>query len=179
MHRVLRTAGGGNRYVRVVAAVVVGCWAAGAVCHADVSRDAVILAERVEERIEDDEPDEVQAVIAQYHRNSGGDVVVVDTDTRLLAHTGAPPPAIPDELRAALTNRHTSGRRDGQLYIAVPAVSGEQVRGAIRISYPTTTIDEAVNRIWGLLAGIGLAVLLATAAAAIARISPSSGSPRS
>jgi len=45
------------------------------------------------------------------------------------------------------------------LYVAVPIASGGRVLGAVRVSYPTSTIDARVRRYWIVLAGIAGVVL--------------------
>src|SRR5581483_4772911 len=74
------------------------------------------------------------------------------------------------EVAAALRGEIATGTRHSRtlgatlLYVAVPVASGGRVRGAVRISYPTSALDARVFRYWGLLAAIGGVVLvLATA----------------
>ena len=71
-----------------------------------------------------------------------------------------------DRLRAPgehrLRSRHSNTLRANLIYVAVPVASGGRVRGAIRITYPTSTLDSRVRRYWLLLAAIG-GVVLATA----------------
>ena len=72
--------------------------------------------------------------------------------------------------RAALRGQTVSGIRrsrtlgTGLLYVAVPVASSGVVRGAVRITYPTSTLDARVNRYRLALLGVGIVVLLAAAA---------------
>jgi signal transduction histidine kinase len=99
---------------------------------------------------------------------------LIDTSSRI---AGGESFTTRPEIRAALTGRYSVGQRYSQtlrrelLFVAVPIASGGTVHGAVRITYPTSTLDARVRRYWLLLAGIAL-VVLATAAvvgAALAR----------
>ena len=57
--------------------------------------------------------------------------------------------------------RHSNTLRANLIYVAVPVASGGRVRGAVRITYPTSTLDARVRRYWLLLAAIGGVVLAA------------------
>jgi signal transduction histidine kinase len=50
----------------------------------------------------------------------------------------------------------------GILYVAVPVASGGKVHGAVRITYPTSRLDERIRHYWLALAGIA-AIALAVA----------------
>jgi signal transduction histidine kinase len=50
------------------------------------------------------------------------------------------------------------------VYVAVPVSSGDLIRGAVRISYPTTELDGRVRRQWLVLAGIAAVSLGLTVA---------------
>ena len=73
------------------------------------------------------------------------------------------------EIRAALRGSVAYGTRYSQtlhtrlLYVAVPIASGGVVHGAVRITYPTSTVDSRIRRLW-LLLGLVAAVVLAGAA---------------
>jgi signal transduction histidine kinase len=73
------------------------------------------------------------------------------------------------EIRAALRGRVAYGTRYSRtlharlLYVAVPIASGGVVHGAVRITYPTSTVDSRIRRLW-LLLGLVAAVVLAGAA---------------
>jgi signal transduction histidine kinase len=70
---------------------------------------------------------------------------------------------------AALRGETISGIRASSelqtrlLYVAVPVASGGQVFGAVRITYPTSTLDHRVNRFRLVLAGVAGIVIVAAA----------------
>ena len=72
-------------------------------------------------------------------------------------------------MRAALKGRYSVGERYSRtlhrnlLYTAVPIASGGTVHGAVRITYPTSTLDARIRRYWLLLAAIALIVVAAAA----------------
>ena len=74
------------------------------------------------------------------------------------------------EVAAALRGQTVSGIRrsrtlgTGLLYVAVPVASSGVVHGAVRVTYPTSTLDARVNRYRFALLGVGIVVLLAAAA---------------
>jgi signal transduction histidine kinase len=65
--------------------------------------------------------------------------------------------------------RYSSSLHEHLLYVAVPVASGGIVDGAVRITYPTSTIDARITRYWLILLSIA-AVILALAAAAGTRL---------
>ena len=54
------------------------------------------------------------------------------------------------------------------LYVAVPVASGGEVHGAVRLTYPTTEVDERVKRVWLTLGGVATVSLLAAGVIAVA-----------
>jgi signal transduction histidine kinase len=113
----------------------------------------------------------VAQVAEGYARRTGGRVVVVDEAGTALLDTS------PDfgrgrdfatrpEVAAALGGETASGIRrsttlgTGLLYVAVPVAAGGRVLGAVRVTYPTSELDE---RVWRYRL-----VLLATAAVVLA-----------
>jgi signal transduction histidine kinase len=98
--------------------------------------------------------------------------VIVDSVGLALLDTHPPIPgrrffASRPEFAAALKGniasgtRHSNTLRADLIYVAVPVASGGRVRGAVRITYPTSTLDARVRRYWLLLAAIGGVVLAA------------------
>lgn len=140
-----------------------------------VERDAVVLAENAEEAIETGDIADVPDMLAKYARDTGGHAIVVDPKGVEIARsdgnlTSADLSTNPD-IAAALKNRSSSGRRaddDRDLFVTVPATSGETIRGALRITYPAATVTDRADRAWLILAGAGLTVLLIAAAVAVA-----------
>jgi len=142
----------------------------------NVERDAVALASLAEDALEQraSAPPAVARLARRYQRDTGGRVVVVDAQGRALVDSesqgvGADFSSRP-EIAAALDGTVATGTRHSNtlgtdlLYVAVPAASGGIVHGAVRITYPTSEVDERVRRYWLVLAAIA-AVVLAVAVA--------------
>ncbi len=143
---------------------------------ADVERDAVALASLAEDSLEARTPVPASfvTIARRYQSDTGGRVVVVDAQGHALVDSeaegvGADFSTRP-EIAAALDGTVATGTRYSStlgtnlLYVAVPAASGGVVHGAVRITYPTSEVDERVRRYWLILAAIA-AVVLAIAVA--------------
>jgi signal transduction histidine kinase len=70
--------------------------------------------------------------------------------------------ALAGEIATGTRFSHTLGTN--LLYVAVPVASSGVVHGAVRITYPTSTVDARIRRYWLALAAIA-AIVLALAAA--------------
>ncbi|HYL52371.1 MAG TPA: ATP-binding protein [Acidimicrobiia bacterium] len=112
--------------------------------------------------------------IFDYARQNGGRVVVVDAKGRSTLDTDAPngPPAdfsTRPEIQDALSGKRVDGTRYSNtlhtdlLYVAVPRTENGRVSGAVRITYPTATLNARVRRAWAQLTLLGLGVLVAVA----------------
>ena len=140
-----------------------------------IERDALTMATFAEGTLErglNTPPAPLVRVAKRYQRNPGGRVVIVDSAGLALLDTHPPIPgrrsfASRPEFAAALKGniasgtRHSNTLRADLIYVAVPVASGGRVRGAVRITYPTSTLDTRVRRYWLLLAAIGGVVLAA------------------
>jgi signal transduction histidine kinase len=138
-----------------------------------IERDALTMATFAEDPLEAGRtraPPALAQVARMYQARPGGRVVVVDASGLSILDTSPPAPgrrsfASRPEFAAALRGSIVSGSRHSQtlhanlLYVAVPVASGGRVRGAVRITYPTSSLDARVLRYWGLLAAIGGVVL--------------------
>lgn len=141
---------------------------------AAVERDAVVLAERAADSIADGEIGSIPGALVRYTRDTGGRAVAVDARGVLLADSaqaGTAPP-IGREILEALDGRRSTGIRSvpgyaDELYVAVPARTGSDVRGALRVSYPSSVVEARGQRLWLVLLLAGLAVLAAAAVAAL------------
>ncbi|MEW2611151.1 HAMP domain-containing sensor histidine kinase [Streptomyces sp. NPDC047880] len=144
-----------------------------------VERDAGMLAELAEERIEEDNTDELPELADDYAERTGARVIVVDRTGAVLTDSAATTPAGTDlsaqpDIATALRNRTTVGTAPDPdsgtqtRYVTVPGSSGETIRGALRLSYPTDVLDSRVRDIWLTLAVTGLGVLAAAALVALA-----------
>lgn len=143
---------------------------------ARIERDALTMATLAEESLEAGRAHAstgVTQVARSYQRDTGGRSVIVDAHGLEVLDTSAPSPGRRDfatrpEIAAALRGEIVSGTRHSStlgtnlIYVAVPVASGGVVRGAVRISYPTSALDYRVRRYWLLLAAIAGVVLAAT-----------------
>jgi signal transduction histidine kinase len=97
--------------------------------------------------------------------------VVVDREGRSVADSDAPDDGGADftnrpEIMTALGGRRAEGSRrsetlgDDLVYVALPVASGGVVHGAVRITYPSSTLDARVRAVW---LGLGLVSVLVLA----------------
>ncbi|WP_436528372.1 sensor histidine kinase [Actinoplanes sp. HUAS TT8] len=138
---------------------------------AGMERDAVVLAERSEEAIEEGERDRVPGLLAAYTGSMGGRVVVIDHDGDLVADTApgrSTRPADPVALTRALDSQRSSGylAAADAWVVTVPAASGTTIRGAVQLSFPAAAATAQNAQVWWVLTGAGVAVLLVAAAVA-------------
>jgi len=130
-----------------------------------VERDATMLAEVAEENIEKGNLAELPTLIGDYTARTGGHVVVTDRDGIVLAASGEAVRAGTDlsgapDIATALRNQPTTGmQQEESLYSTQPGASGTTIRGALRLTYPMTTVTDRVHRIWYALALVGACVL--------------------
>lgn len=140
----------------------------------DIERDAQAVASLVEDSLEAGTPPAIDQQLADY-RGTGGRIVVVDAQGISVADSAHPSGDPRDfstrpEIAAALDGRRTDGTRPsetldtGLVYAAVPVASGGVVHGAVRVTYPTSTLDARVRSMWlrlGILSGVVLATVAA------------------
>ena len=140
-----------------------------------LERDSFVIAGRAEETLEASTPEGlnyVQKAITQYGLESGARVVVLNisgvsiADSELSDSIGTSFLNRP-EVVEALTGTVSIGRRFSTtvnqelLYVAVPILNGPQTLGVVRITFPASVVDDAVNqRLRGIsyVAGITLLV---------------------
>jgi signal transduction histidine kinase len=144
---------------------------------ARVTRDATVFAQDAEDAVQSQKPAQIAQVAAiayAYSRSTGARVVIVDARGYAVVDTSARVTGVESfasrpEIRAALKGGYSTGERLSDtlgtrlLYVAVPIASGGTVHGAVRITYPTSTLDARIRRYWLLLAGIAVVVLAAAA----------------
>jgi signal transduction histidine kinase len=140
----------------------------------DIERDAQAVASLVEDALEAGSTPSIDSMLSDY-RDTGGRIVVVDASGVSVADSDTPggPPrdfSTRPEIVAALDGQRTTGTRasetlgTGLLYVAVPVASGGTVHGAVRITYPTATVDARVRSTWlrlGLLSAVVLGLVAA------------------
>ena len=140
----------------------------------NVERDAFALASLLGDRVPPHGSRDIaslRALARAYARDTGTRVVVVGPGGSALVDTAPAEPgersfASRPEIRRALRGIVAQGSRPSRtlrqtlLYVAVPIASGGNVRGAVRLSYPTATADARARRAWETLGAIAAVVLL-------------------
>ncbi|GAA1733072.1 sensor histidine kinase [Microcella frigidaquae] len=147
-----------------------------------LERDAFVLAGRAEEALEALEPAEVAGIAAiaqEYRASGGGRVVITDIDGTAVVTSDDDQSAVGGdystrpEIAQALAGTIATGSRfsttlDEQLvYVAVPVISGQDIVGAVRLTYPAAVVDEEVAE---RLSVIGIVALLTLLMAGIAGV---------
>ncbi|MDY7105773.1 MAG: ATP-binding protein [Actinomycetota bacterium] len=134
-----------------------------------LERDATVLASIYEETLEGRLPVD-DTLAADYAARTGARVVVIDAGGISVVDTGADVPrdflsnraevvAALDGERATIT-RHSDTLGTDLLFVAVPVASGGEVYGAVRLSLPTSEVDQRVRGFWWSLAGVGVVVMV-------------------
>lgn len=143
-----------------------------------IERDASAVASLAEEALENAQAlDRIRPALERYAAG-GGRIVVVDARGFSVEDSDAPGGLARDfstrpEIRAALAGERSGGVRTSTtlghdlLYVAIPVASGGVVHGAVRISYPTSTVDARVRSNWLRLGGLAAAVLASVAGAGL------------
>jgi len=147
----------------------------------DLQRDAFILAGASENFLSNEDNGgtivNLQATVDQYQATAGGRVVILNADGRVVVASDARDvpgedftnrPEIADALRRnATTGERNSDTAGGRLlYVAVPVLSGSNVEGVVRITFPSKVIDEkAADQAQGLLLVFGISLAGAVLAA--------------
>jgi signal transduction histidine kinase len=146
-----------------------------------IEQDALLMATFAEDSLErglTKPPAGLTRVAGRYQQHPGGRVVIVDANGLALLDTKPPYPgrrsfASRPEFASALRGRIATGVRHSKtlgtnlIYVAVPVASGGVIRGAVRITYPTATLDTRVHRYWLILGATGGVVLLLATAVGI------------
>jgi signal transduction histidine kinase len=144
---------------------------------AKVSHDAMVLASDAEDAVQAPTQTQVAAlasIASGYAAQTGARVVIVDRRGYALIDTsgrvrGTETFASRPEIKGALAGRYPRGVRTSNtlherlLFVAVPIASGGKVHGAVRVTYPLSTVDARVLRFWLILALIGGVVLAGAA----------------
>ena len=135
-----------------------------------VQHDALALSIRAEELIERDDIEALESLADDYQAEIGGRVVI--TDRAGTALVDSEPPfggtrsfADRPEIARALEGREATGTRfsatlgSSLFYASAPIVDGVEVIGAVRVSYPTSYVDDRIRRNWVLLGIVAVVVL--------------------
>jgi signal transduction histidine kinase len=139
-----------------------------------IEQDSLLMATFAEDSLErglTNPPAGLVRIANRYQHQPGGRVVIVDAQGLSLLDTKPPFPgrrsfATRPEIATALGGHVATGQRHSKtlgtnlIYVAVPVASGGVIRGAVRITYPTGTLNARVHRYWLILAAIGGVVLI-------------------
>lgn len=139
-----------------------------------LERDAFVLASYVQNRLTEPDTSELATIAFNYSVETKGRVVIIARTGEVLADTDPLRDGIRNfssrpEVAAALDQKVASGSRyseslkTGLIYVAVPVSQGNDVVGAVRLSYSTKQVEDRVHQYW-LLLGLAGAVTLAVAA---------------
>ncbi len=141
----------------------------------EIERDADTMAASAQSSPQ--QADVLRAQILAYAARTGGRVIIVDATGRSTLDTDAPNGPTVDfstrpEIKQALGGSRVDGTRYSNtvgthlLYVAVPKSDDGRVSGAVRITYPTATLDARVRRVSAQLLLLALGVLVAVAVVA-------------
>lgn len=145
-----------------------------------IERDAVALASLSEDALEQQPGLTALPTVEQFVRENLVEderVVIVRADGTSVVDTSGETNrdfATREEFRTALSGEHTSGSRFSRdldmsiFYVAVPITGGAEIRGAVRITFPTSSVDAQVRRVWIILAALGIFVLAVVALVGLA-----------
>ena len=140
-----------------------------------LERDGFVIAGRAEETLETPSAEGleyVQSAITKYGIESSARVIVLDINGVAIADSESPESIGTSfisrpEVVEALTGTVSIGRRFSTtvnqelLYVAVPILNGAQTLGAVRITFPASVVDDAVNeRLRGISSVAGITLLV-------------------
>ena len=145
-----------------------------------IERDAFTIGSQISPALATAEPHREQTVadiVDAFDVDPSSTVVVVDRNGYLISSTD-PTHLLGDdfvsrpEIAAALLGNPSSGSRpsvtvgEELVYVAVPVLSGADVLGAVRITYPKSILDRRVNeQLRGLLTAAAVSIAMAIAVA--------------
>lgn len=144
------------------------------VVQARLERDAFVLSTYAEDALDGSGDVRLQVLAEEYQQRNGARPVFIDAngvvradsefpDQRLRSFSSRP------EIQAALNRRVVTGVRPSNtlgteiLYAAVPVTSGGVIQGAVRLSVPSTEVDDRAERYLALLAIIAAIALTGAA----------------
>ena len=140
-----------------------------------LERDGFVIAGRAEETLETPSAEGleyVQNAITQYGIESGARVIVLDINGNAIADSESPEsigtsfisrPEIVEALAGTVSigRRFSTTANQELLYVAVPIINGAQTLGAVRITFPASVVDDAVNeRLEGISSIAGITLLV-------------------
>ena len=140
----------------------------------ELERDANVLGDFAEEALEGSEELDLQTVVENYEAETGARAVIIDADGVAVADSSptgdvdrsfASRPEVADALAGGIASgTRRSDTLDTNLsYVAVPVASGGTVHGVVRLSYPTSEVDERTRDVWLTLGGVAIVSIVAAA----------------
>lgn len=141
-----------------------------------IERDARVLGAESDDAFEDSDFSSLPSLVSRYERQTGGRVVMVDHTGRSVIDSDSLDGPARDfssrpEIAAALAGKFTSGARpsttlgESLAYVAIPVRHDGRVLGAVRVSYPSTTVDSRTRGVWWQLISLDAIVLAVVATA--------------
>jgi len=135
-----------------------------------IERDGRVLAAEADDAFETGDFRSLPPLVERYVDETGGRAVMVDAAGQSVIDSddlGGPARdfSTRPEIAAALQGRYITGERasvtlgESLVYVAVPVVQEGEVLGAVRVSYPTTAVDQRTREVWIELASLGVVVL--------------------
>ncbi len=145
-----------------------------------LERDAFLLAARADATLSPTAGGVItslEPIVNDYKMRSEA-LVVITNEAGLAVASTDPAIAVGEnyanrpEIAGALSGVPQVGERDSRtlaqqlVYVAVPVVSGDEVHGVVRLSYPKSAVDKEVReRLAGIIAVAAVSLLVAAAAA--------------
>ena len=138
-----------------------------------IERDTRVLAAEVGDAYETDNVAALKQLATRYQNGTGGRAVMVDATGKSVADSGDPTGPAQDfssrpEIRRALDGQFSTGERESQTlgevlyYVSVPVTHAGKVLGAVRVTYPSTTVDGRTRAVWIQLGTLSVVVIVAT-----------------
>ena len=140
-----------------------------------LQRDALVLAGRSQSALWNPSTSNTKALAGlatAYRKNGGARIVIVDgagkalitsdDDQAKVGQSYSNRPEIAAALKGQIVqgSRYSDTLKESLLYVAVPVYNGDQILGAIRLTYPEKVVSDAVNnQIW-VLALVALTTLI-------------------
>lgn len=143
-----------------------------------LERDAFVLAGRGEESLHGSVPDadgSITDLVQAYRADSGARVMIVDSEGVAVITSDEDSLSVGEsylsrpEIARALSGQVATGTRfsttldEELLYVAVPVLSGTEILGAVRLTYPNAVVTDAVNQKLLVIALVGLTTVLLAA----------------
>ena len=136
----------------------------------DIERDTTVVGNASEDALERGATPDLGPLLSDYQADPGGRIVIVDRSGRVVADSEGDAtlgssftnrPEIADALQGnrAEGSRHSDTAGTDLYYVATPVSSSGVVHGAVRITYPGSTLDQRIRDTWLRLIVLSVVVL--------------------